>query len=174
MMLFHKVYKQVKEKVKRDNPNIPDYKLEKIIANEFGAICFEKAQSKYRVKITDYKSHRIWDLFGDKILIICNDFNTTIDAVISASRERDLVMIRQCIIAWIKANYSMSLNKIGEFFGGRDHSTVIHAIQTKNDLYGTDRHFTKTYDTIANILGSGTEENTTKLIYWEVEGLGHA
>jgi chromosomal replication initiator protein len=33
------------------------------------------------------------------------------------------------------------LKNIGIFFGGRDHSTVIHACQTVNDLIETDKKF---------------------------------
>jgi chromosomal replication initiator protein len=34
-----------------------------------------------------------------------------------------------------------SLKSIGTHFGGRDHSTVIHACQTVNDLMDTDKKF---------------------------------
>lgn len=34
-----------------------------------------------------------------------------------------------------------SLKSIGTYFGGRDHSTVIHACQTVNDLIDTDKKF---------------------------------
>ena len=34
-----------------------------------------------------------------------------------------------------------SLKTIGMHFGGRDHSTVIHACQTVNDLMETDKRF---------------------------------
>jgi chromosomal replication initiator protein len=35
----------------------------------------------------------------------------------------------------------MSLKSIGEKFGKRDHSTVIHAIQTVNDQLDVDSNF---------------------------------
>ena len=34
-----------------------------------------------------------------------------------------------------------SLKSIGNHFGGRDHSTVIHAVQSVNDMIDTDNIF---------------------------------
>ena len=36
---------------------------------------------------------------------------------------------------------SLSLKSIGYHFGGRDHSTVIHAVQCVNDMIDIDTHF---------------------------------
>lgn len=36
---------------------------------------------------------------------------------------------------------SHSLKSIGYHFGGRDHSTVIHSVQTVSDLIDTDKKF---------------------------------
>jgi chromosomal replication initiator protein len=33
-----------------------------------------------------------------------------------------------------------SLNNIGVYFGGRDHSTVIHAVKTINDKINNKKH----------------------------------
>jgi chromosomal replication initiator protein len=41
-----------------------------------------------------------------------------------------------------------SLKTIGMHFGGRDHSTVIHAVQTVNDLISIDKEFRKNIDEI--------------------------
>ena len=42
-----------------------------------------------------------------------------------------------------------SLKNIGMYFGGRDHSTVIHACQTVNDLIDTDKKFKSDVDELA-------------------------
>ena len=41
-----------------------------------------------------------------------------------------------------------SLKTIGLHFGGRDHSTVIHAVQSVNDQLDTDPSFRETIDGI--------------------------
>ena len=38
-------------------------------------------------------------------------------------------------------NNSNSLKTIGFHFGGRDHTTVMHSVQTVSDLVDTDRKF---------------------------------
>ncbi|HZH55065.1 MAG TPA: helix-turn-helix domain-containing protein, partial [Sphingobacteriaceae bacterium] len=40
-----------------------------------------------------------------------------------------------------KNHTKSSLKSIGAFFGGRDHSTVIYACQTVEDLIETDKKF---------------------------------
>jgi chromosomal replication initiator protein len=55
------------------------------------------------------------------------------------SRLREIVFPRQVAMYLAKELTNLSLKSIGYHFGGRDHSTVIHAIQTVNDLMSTDR-----------------------------------
>jgi chromosomal replication initiator protein len=55
------------------------------------------------------------------------------------SRLREIVLPRQVAMYLTKELTNLSLKSIGYHFGGRDHSTVIHAIQTVNDLMDTDK-----------------------------------
>jgi chromosomal replication initiator protein len=57
------------------------------------------------------------------------------------SRKREIVQARQIAMYFAKEMTKSSLKTIGLYFGGRDHSTVIHAIGTVNDLYDTDKEF---------------------------------
>jgi chromosomal replication initiator protein len=41
----------------------------------------------------------------------------------------------------MKEMLGMSLARIGELFGGRDHSTVIHSIRKVEEQMGTDADF---------------------------------
>ena len=50
------------------------------------------------------------------------------------SRKRELVHPRQVAMYLAKEKTDLSLKSIGYHFGGRDHSTVIHAVQTISDL----------------------------------------
>lgn len=59
----------------------------------------------------------------------------------STSRKREFVEARQLAMYLIHKHMICSLKSIGNHFGGRDHSTVIYAINTVNDLLDTDAKF---------------------------------
>ena len=54
-------------------------------------------------------------------------FSVAIDDLIGASRSRVLVNARQIAMYLCRELTDLSLPKIGEQFGGRDHTTVMHA-----------------------------------------------
>lgn len=58
-------------------------------------------------------------------------------------RKREIAQARQIAMYFTKEFTKSSLKTIGLYFGGRDHSTVIHAINTVNDLCDTDKEFKK-------------------------------
>jgi len=73
-------------------------------------------------------------------------FKVTIDQLKDKTRKKEIVMARQLAMYFSKEYTSLSLKTIGYHFGGRDHSTVIHAVQTVNDLYDTDNTFKRSVD----------------------------
>ncbi len=73
------------------------------------------------------------------ISVVTEHFQVRIADLKSKSRLRNIVIPRQIAMYLTKELTNLSLKSIGYHFGGRDHSTVIHAIQTVNDLMETDR-----------------------------------
>jgi chromosomal replication initiator protein len=73
-------------------------------------------------------------------------FKVTIDQLKDKTRKKEIVMARQLAMYFSKEYTHLSLKTIGYHFGGRDHSTVIHAVQTVNDLYDTDNTFKRSVD----------------------------
>lgn len=57
------------------------------------------------------------------------------------SRKREIVQPRQIAMYLIKKHTNLSLKQIGSFFGGFDHTTVIHSVQTVEDLIDTDMNY---------------------------------
>jgi chromosomal replication initiator protein len=60
------------------------------------------------------------------------------------TRKKEIVIARQVSMYFCKEFTNHSLKSIGYHFGGRDHSTVIHAITTVNDIMETDSSFRNT------------------------------
>ncbi len=73
-------------------------------------------------------------------------FKVSIDQLKDKTRKKEIVMARQLAMYFSKEYTNLSLKSIGYHFGGRDHSTVIHAVQTVNDQYDTDNNFKKSLD----------------------------
>ena len=63
------------------------------------------------------------------------------DALSSKRRTKDLTVPRQVAMYLIKETLGMSLSRIGDVFGGRDHSTVIHSIRKVEDQMENDPAF---------------------------------
>lgn len=55
-------------------------------------------------------------------------YNVTNEDLIKQSRKKEFVKPRQIAMFLIRKELETSLPTIGEYFGGRDHTTVIHAI----------------------------------------------
>ncbi len=81
--------------------------------------------------------------------LVCEYFNISVDDVKSKTRKREIVQARQIAMYFAKDLTKASLKNIGSHFGNRDHSTVIHACQTVNDLIETDKKFRYDVDELA-------------------------
>ncbi|WP_209331920.1 chromosomal replication initiator protein DnaA [Lunatimonas salinarum] len=78
----------------------------------------------------------------DFIQKTCADYyDIKLDDLKAKTRKKEIVTARQVAMYFAKEFTNHSLKSIGYHFGGRDHSTVIHAVQTVNDLMETDNSF---------------------------------
>ncbi len=62
------------------------------------------------------------------------------------TRKKEIVIARQVAMYFSKDYTNHSLKSIGYHFGGRDHSTVIHAVQSVNDMIDTNAKFRYSID----------------------------
>ncbi len=89
---------------------------------------------------------------ADRVLIIKKEvsrvYSVTIDAIDSRTRKRDATDARHTAIYFTSVYTGLSLKKIGLNYGGRDHSSVIHATQKYDDLYGKNKTFTSLSDIV--------------------------
>ncbi|MDI3329818.1 MAG: chromosomal replication initiator protein DnaA [Micrococcus sp.] len=95
------------------------------------------AEQVLRDLITDEDAHEI------TAPTILNEtaayFNLTMDELTSKSRTRTLVTARQIAMYLLRELTEMSLPKIGQELGGRDHTTVIHADRKIRELMAERR-----------------------------------
>lgn len=73
--------------------------------------------------------------------MVCEYFDVPYDKLLQKTRKREIVQARQITMYLAKSFTKNSLKTIGEHFGGRDHTTVIHSCQTVKDLMDTDNTF---------------------------------
>ncbi len=68
-------------------------------------------------------------------------FDVVLEDLKAKTRKKEIVIARQTAMYFSKEYTNHSLKSIGYHFGGRDHSTVIHAVQSVNDMIDTDSKF---------------------------------
>ena len=80
--------------------------------------------------------------------IVCDYFSIPEDLVRARTRKREVVQARQVAMYFSKQFTKHSLKTIGLHFGGRDHSTVIHANQSVENQIDTDVKFREVIEEI--------------------------
>lgn len=70
---------------------------------------------------------------------VANHFNISLEQLQTKERTATLVLARQVAMYLLRAFGGMSLKEIGAYFGGKDHSTVIHAIEKITNLKKEDQ-----------------------------------
>jgi chromosomal replication initiator protein len=84
--------------------------------------------------------------------IVASYFNLRVEELKSQRRTRNVVYPRQIAMYLSRKLTDMSLPKIGEEFGGRDHTTVIHAYEKISDNLNSDENLQKTIEDITKKL----------------------
>lgn len=86
--------------------------------------------------------------------IVGDYFQVPVEKMKAKSRKREFVQARQISMYFAKNYTKSSLKTIGLHFGNRDHSTVIHALNTVRDLMYADREFKRYVEEIQKRLQS--------------------
>jgi chromosomal replication initiation ATPase DnaA len=91
-------------------------------------------------------------LYSDEIkritMEVCFYFGVTLKAIKSETRLREIVLARHVAMYLCQEKKLGSQKNIGAFFGGRDHSTINHAVGAINDLLETDSNFVRTMEQV--------------------------
>lgn len=84
--------------------------------------------------------------------VVTGYYGITIKEIDSSKRTKNITLPRQIAMYLCKEFTDNSLPKIGKAFGGRDHTTVMHAHKKVMDLYKTDIDITESIDDIISKL----------------------
>jgi chromosomal replication initiator protein len=85
--------------------------------------------------------------------IVLEGCEVTLEQLVSRCRERDIVDARKITCKVLKTKFNYSLKSIGDFIGGRDHTTVIHSITEFDSLYNNNDAFKAKADRILDKVG---------------------
>jgi len=84
--------------------------------------------------------------------VVAEYFRIKISDLHSKSRKRVITRPRQIAMCLSKELTNCSLPEIGAAFGGRDHTTVIHACDRVNDLRNSDTNLAEDYQLLVRTL----------------------
>ena len=83
---------------------------------------------------------------------VCKQFGISLDEMMSKRRARAIARPRQVAMYLSKIMTTRSLPDIGRRFGGRDHTTVIHAVKRIEALRAEDSHLNMQIDQVSETL----------------------
>lgn len=101
-------------------PNLTVERVDELLAHLVGA------GEPRRVRIEDIQR------------VVAKHYNVSRQELVSSRRTRVVVMPRQIAMYLSKTLTPRSFPEIGRRFGGRDHTTVLHAVRKIEDLIASD------------------------------------
>lgn len=79
---------------------------------------------------------------------VCQHYGVSQQHVFSKSRKREFVQVRQVAMYLAQKHTKMPASRIGQFIGGRDHSTVLHSCNTIEQRLKVDKSFAEEMNSI--------------------------
>lgn len=92
-------------------------------------------------------------------IVVGNTFGIPESVLLSKRRTQDVAMARQVAMYLARTLTSMSLKTIGAEYGGRDHSTVIHAVNVVRDQLKVDSDLKLRVDQAISALFAGNSNS---------------
>jgi chromosomal replication initiator protein len=86
--------------------------------------------------------------------VVARYFRMRLSDLRSSSRKQNLVRARSLAMLLARRRTSRSMHQIGDYFGGRDHTTVLHAIRKTESLLEQDADLGRAADEISEKLSS--------------------
>ncbi len=78
------------------------------------------------------------------IVVVAEAFDVSVEDLKGSSRKREISFARQIGMYLIRQHTNLSLPKVGEVFGGKDHTTVLYSCDKIAQLRNTDPNLSQT------------------------------
>lgn len=86
--------------------------------------------------------------FGQIVHFVSDYYNITIEELKSPKRKKEITRARQMLMVIAKKHFSRTLEKIGDYFGGKNHATVIYALNNFNKKIKADHNLHHDYNIV--------------------------
>ncbi|MBW4651899.1 MAG: chromosomal replication initiator protein DnaA [Kaiparowitsia implicata GSE-PSE-MK54-09C] len=100
------------------------------------------------------------------MMAIAEEFRVSIDDLKSTSRRREISVARQIGMYLMRHHTGLSLPKIGEVFGGKDHTTVLYSCEKITQLKETDADMAKTLRQLSDRLSVNNKAQAPSSRRW--------
>ena len=81
---------------------------------------------------------------------VCDYYSVTLGELVGPTRKREITVPRQVAIYLTREMTGMSLPQIGEVFGGRDHTTIMHSCKVMENAISRDSSMKNLVNTVKN------------------------
>ncbi len=88
----------------------------------------------------------------DVVKIISDFYNVKEESIYEKTRHKEVIKPRQVIMYLLREDFNISYPSIGQKLGGKDHTTVIHAMRCVEDQCGTSRSYRDTFHELNNFI----------------------
>jgi chromosomal replication initiator protein len=103
--------------------------------------------------IDKFVSNTAREISVDFILkVVCDYFKVPLREITSNSRKREITLVRQVAMYFIKRHTGLSLAQVGAHCGNKDHSTVLHAFRIVENMKFSNKAFKEKLEDVDKII----------------------
>ncbi|MBY6242956.1 chromosomal replication initiator protein DnaA [Methylosinus sp. Sm6] len=113
-------------------------------------LCVETAENAIRDLVRNHEPKRV--KIDDIQKLVASHYNISRADILSSRRTANVVRPRQIAMYLSKVLTLRSLPEIGRRFGGRDHTTVLHAVRKVEELAAKDKSLAEVIELLKRIL----------------------
>ena len=93
------------------------------------------------------------------IAIVAEEFDVSVEDLKGNSRRREISLARQIGMYLMRQHTGLSLPKVGEVFGGKDHTTVLYSCDKISQLRNTDPNLSQNLRQLSDRINLASRKN---------------